>query len=389
MRWASSGLFCGRIYFLQMRIVVLIASLFFSLTTSAQNLLVNGSFEDENICTEYKEPCAPEGWFGNTGGFKNYIVDSGSAYDGSHYLAIEAGRTRNKYQRSYTRAQLLCNLREGNKYRLQFFLKAPTRILDSIGVYFTTTDFLFDKNFLYKIEPTAYVIDENKPDTGNHGWQKVSFIYTAKGTEKYVTIANFSKRDINGETGLQGETHFFVYLDAVSLTPLNPDEQLCGDWQAARTQIYEVNDRHEYFERYVRFYRTQNKVAEPPKLSLTRIHKSQKLVLKDELFIPGRSNLQSSGYAFLDNFSAGLPVKSVDNVEIVTYADSAGDAIATDEISMQRAVLVKEYFRRKLNVEEKNIKINGQQTGQSAPVTTAPQAKPKKRRMEILIYHHE
>jgi outer membrane protein OmpA-like peptidoglycan-associated protein len=372
-----------------MRFFIFISFLLLSLVASAQNLLINGSFEDENICTEYHEPCAPEGWFGNTGGFKNYIVDSGSAYDGSHYLAVEAGRTRNKYQRSYTRTQLLCNLREGNKYRLQFYLKAPTKILDSIGIYFTATDFLFDKNFLYKIDPTAYVIDENKLAGDNNGWQKASFIYTAKGNEKYVTIANFSKRDINGETGLPGESHFFVYLDAVSLVPLNPDEQLCGDWQAARTQIYEVNDRHEYFERYVRFYRTQNKVAEPPKLSLTRIYASKKIVLKDELFIAGRSNLHSNGYAMLDNFCGNLTGPSIDNIAITSYADSTGDAPGTDEISIQRTGLVKEYLRRKLNVEEKNITVNGQQPGQSSTGAPNTQGKQKRRRVEVVIHLHE
>jgi len=372
-----------------MKLCFFLNFLLFSLLSSAQNLLVNGSFEDENICTEYHEPCAPEGWFGNTGGFKNYFVDSASAFDGSHYLAIEAGRTRNKYQRSYTRTQLLCNLRKGNKYRVQFFLKAPTSILDSIGIYFTPTDFLFDKNFLYTIDPTAYAIDENKPDPNSHRWQKINFTYTATGNEKYMTIANFSKRDINGETGLPSETHFFVYLDAVSLMPLNPDEKLCGDWEMARTLIYEVNDRHEYFERYVRFYRSQNKVAEPPKLSLTRIYKSQKLILKDELFMPARSNLQNEGYAVLDNFCNNLTSQSVDNAEIETYADETGNAIANDEISLQRGALIKEYIRRKFNIQEKRIKVNGQQQGQVTTSTPSSSAKPKKRRVELMIYLHE
>jgi hypothetical protein len=28
----------------------------------AQNLLLNGDFEEENICSEYKVNCAPEAW---------------------------------------------------------------------------------------------------------------------------------------------------------------------------------------------------------------------------------------------------------------------------------------------------------------------------------------
>lgn len=357
------------------------------LLLTAQNLLVNGSFENENICTEYHEPCAPEGWFGNTGGFRNYFVDSATAYDGSHYLAIEAGRTRNKYQRSYTRTQLLCNLRKGNQYKVQFFLKAPTNILDSFGIYFTPTDFLFDRNLLHQLEPTAYVIDQNKPDSSNHDWQKINFIYTANGEEKFLTIANFSRRDINEETGIPNEIHFFAYLDVVTLLPVNPDEKLCGDWQAAKTLIYEMNDRHEYFERYVRFYRSQYKVAPPPKLSLTRLYKSQKLVLKDELFVHGRSNLTTEGYSMVDNFCRNLTRHSVDEAEVTTYANAEGDAIGTDEISVQRGALIKEYIRRKLGIEEKQIKINGEQPGKTS--LKQPSAKPGKRRIELIIYRHE
>jgi len=368
-----------------MRLHVLIVSILLPFISFGQNLLVNGSFEDENICTEYHEPCAPEGWFGNTGGFKNYFVDSAFAYDGTHYLAIEAGRTRNKYSRSYTRSQLLCSLRPGNKYRVQFFMKAPTDILDSIGVYFTPYDFIFDKNSLQKIDPTAYVIDQNKPDAGNHNWQKITFTYTAKGDEKYLTIANFSKRDINGETGLASETHFFAYLDAVSLTPMNPDERLCGDWEKARIAIYQMDDRHEFFERYIRFYRSQNKIATPPKLSLTRIFKSAKFVLNDELFIPGRGNLQNNGFTTLDNFCNSLSSQAVDYAEIGSYTDTTGSIYASDEISTQRAALVKEYVRRKFKMEEKNIKVNGSQKGQVVVGTT----KPKRRTIEILLFLHE
>ncbi|MCW3118195.1 MAG: OmpA/MotB domain protein [Chitinophagaceae bacterium] len=372
-----------------MKRFIVFLSFLFPFLSSSQNLLVNGGFEDENICTEYHEPCAPEGWFGNTGGFKNYFIDSGFAQEGSHYLAIEAGRTRNKYQRSYTRTQLLCNLRTGNKYRLQFFLKSANNILDSIGVYFTPYDFILDKNLLYKIEPTAYVIDENKPVPGNTGWQKITFAYTATGNEKYLTIANFSKRDINGETGLPLETHFFVYLDGVSLSPLNPDEKLCGDWEKAKMVIYQVDDRHEFFERYVRFYRSQNKIAEPPKLSLTRIYKTEKLVLKDGQFITGRSNLQQAGYAALDSFCNNLTSRTLDNAEIGSYAGDTGDEFATDEIAVQRAALVKEYIRRKLNLEENKIKIDGMQQGPSSSIKTSTPGQGRKRRVELLIYVHE
>src|SRR5258706_16061053 len=69
-------LFCDQIRYSIVKAYFLLLFLLGSILSSAQNLLVNGGFEDENICTEYHEPCAPEGWPGNTGRFKNYFVDS-------------------------------------------------------------------------------------------------------------------------------------------------------------------------------------------------------------------------------------------------------------------------------------------------------------------------
>ena len=105
--------------------------------------------------------------------------------------------------------------------------------------------------------------------------------------------------------------------------------------------------------------------------------------------MPARSNLQNEGYAVLDNFCNNLTSQSVDNAEIDTYADETGNAIANDEISLQRGSLIKEYIRRKFNIQEKRIKVNGQQQGQVTTSTPSSSAKPKKRRVELMIYLHE
>ncbi|MBS1609258.1 MAG: hypothetical protein JSS70_10970, partial [Bacteroidetes bacterium] len=98
-------------------------------------------------------------------------------------------------------------------------------------------------------------------------------------------------------------------------------------------------------------------------------------------------NLTNEGYTLLDNFCGNLTSQSVDYAEITTYVDSEGDAISTDEISLQRSSLVKEYIRRKIGVAEKFIKVKGQQKTPTAIENSS--AKPKKRRMELIIYMHE
>ena len=79
----------------------------------SQNLLLNGGFEEENICTEYKMNCAPEAWLVNDDVFNNYFKDASRAYQGSHCMSIEAGRDRKTFKRTFIRAQLLCGLRKG------------------------------------------------------------------------------------------------------------------------------------------------------------------------------------------------------------------------------------------------------------------------------------
>jgi outer membrane protein OmpA-like peptidoglycan-associated protein len=203
-----------------------------------------------------------------------------------------------------------------------------------------------------------------------------------------MTIANFSKRDINGETGIPLETHFIVYLDAVSVTPVNPDEKLCGDWERAKMAIYQVDDRHEFLERYVRFYRSQGKLADPPKLSLTQIHKTEKILLKDEWFVPARSILEQKGYAVLDSFCNRLLNRSIDSAAIGCYIGDEGDLLAADEIGLQRASMVKEYLRRKLVISEKKITILAAQQA-AAPNKNTTGGQSRKRRIEILLAVHE
>jgi hypothetical protein len=100
---------------------------------SAQNLLLNGDFEEENICSEYKVNCAPEAWLYTVPSLIYYYFDEKGAYNGKHYVSLLAGHTRKPFYRTFVRSRLLCGLHKGNTYRLQFYIKSLHPILDSIG----------------------------------------------------------------------------------------------------------------------------------------------------------------------------------------------------------------------------------------------------------------
>ena len=54
----------------------------------AQNLLMNGGFEEENICTEYEKNCAPEGWISTSLYADYYFDDAPNAFEGNHFVGL-------------------------------------------------------------------------------------------------------------------------------------------------------------------------------------------------------------------------------------------------------------------------------------------------------------
>jgi hypothetical protein len=234
-----------------------------------QNLLPNGGFEDENNCTEFKIDCVPEAWISNERGLTNYITDSARSYEGRHCFSIEAGHSTRPFQRTFIRSELLCRMKKGNKYRLEFFIRSPHPVLDSIGINFDTTEPLLDKRPVHAIRPSLYIADNRsnvfKKDSN---WQKVTLDYTATGEEKFMMIANFSKADITGSTGISRRYNFYILLDNISLVPLDPKERLCNNWQDVKKDIYNMNERHQYMERVLRLRKTDPAKKVQPGLML-------------------------------------------------------------------------------------------------------------------------
>src|ERR1043165_9157244 len=101
----------------------------YSIHAWSQNLIPNGGFEDENICTEYIKNCAPEAWIA-TSLYANYYFDAAimentvAAHGGTHYLGITAGSLGMPGIRNFVRSRLLCGLQEGHQYKLVMYLHA-------------------------------------------------------------------------------------------------------------------------------------------------------------------------------------------------------------------------------------------------------------------------
>lgn len=353
----------------------------------SQNLILNGGFEEENICTEYKVNCAPEAWLINDDVFNNYFKDPYMAYQGSHCMSIEAGRDRKPFKRTFIRTQLLCGLRNGNRYRVEFFIKSPHSILDSIGIYFSSTDLLFDKRPLQTIKPSLYLADNHKQFKNDNSWQQVVLDYTANGDESFFAIANFSKRDITGETGIALENRFFAFVDNVSIVPLNPNEKLCDDWQTTMAEIYDQDERHEFLSRNIRNRRAFQPM--PVVLEPNKIIRIDTLILQEVLFAVGKAYLEKDSYMLLDSFCRKVVGKKVDSVVVEGHTDNAGTYELNNRLSSARVQTVLNYFAGRAFVKPNRIVARA--WGETKPVAdnSTPQGRQRNRRVEVLVYIRE
>jgi len=356
----------------------------FPLHLIGQELLVNGGFEEENICSEYKVNCAPEAWIYTVPSYFYYFKDRALAHGGEHFVSIIAGHAKKPYYRTFVRSRILCGLRKNHTYELRFYIKSLHPILDSIGVYFTSYDFLFEREPYKKITPTLYLKDAVQKPSKSSLWQQIIFQYKATGTESFITFGNFSKADITGPTGLNRENNYFVLLDDVSLRPTDVSEQLCSDWKNTMKDIYAQDERHEYLGREIK--ESKNKPLQTIRTSITQIQKIDTLVLPDVLFATNSFNLTSEANKVLDSFIISTKKLIVDSIQVHGHTDNRGSYTSNEILSQKRALSVLDYLQPHFN---RNIQANG--WGSSKPVAdnNTPGGRQRNRRVEIYLYARE
>jgi outer membrane protein OmpA-like peptidoglycan-associated protein len=370
-----------------MKYISLVFLQFIAAVSFCQHLLVNGSFEEENICTEYRVDCAPEGWISTSDGFSNYLKNPALAFDGEHCMAIKAGHTNKLFDRTYIRSQLLCRLRKGNEYQIDLFIKSRHSILDSFGIYFTSMDFLYHPPPLNKIAPNIYAADnEMDLSQSDTGWQQLRFNFVANGTEAFITLGNFSRRNITGSTGIDRENNFYILIDKISLIPKNINEKKCNDWEQIKKEIYDINERHHYLRRKIKQHDPN---TPPPQLTSTLLPVMETIVIPDMLFATGVSNLSPAGNYFLDSICNFNDLSMIDSIVIEGHTDAVGDPAFNQQLSVERAVSVKNYILLKTGLNNQKIITRGFGSHRPVADNQTNEGRSSNRRVEIIIYKNE
>ena len=371
-------------YICQVKRFLLLWLFSFPLFLFSQNLLMNPGFEEENICLEFDKNCAPEAWISTSLYADYYFDDAPNAYEGAHFTGLILARKERPQLRNYLRSRLLCGLRKGAQYKLEFYIRSRHKIFDSVGIYFSTADFLYEKDRIRNSRPQLF-ISKDSSLKATEQWQKVSLIYTANGDENFINIGDFNKKghefksirpDLNQS--------FYFFLDKISLTPVNPSEHLCQGVESIKEEEYEFNARHDKLDRLIYHYTKTPPEITP--LSKTTIQRIDTLIIPDVLFATNSYALNKTANGLLDSLLIQTKKFLVDSLVIEGHTDNQGTVILNQKLSENRAVSVAKYFDNQVS---STIITRGWASQKPVADNRTAVGRQKNRRVEIYIYVRE
>ena len=244
-----------------MKYIYLAVSCLFTITVSAQNLVLNPSFENFSSC-----PLGPSEFENATNWthpFNNVIGDTCSTSDlystcspfgalgvgvPANIMGNEAAHTGNTYAgfiayegfsafgcnslfgsnwREYVQGQLSAPLQAGQTYCVSFYLSLADNVkwsTNDIGVHFANSQVSVNctsvSNSVLQLTPQLEYTGSDIDQV--NGWVELSWEYTATGGESHIIIGNF-KNDANTSYTCVNQNAFnpysYYYIDDVSVVP--------------------------------------------------------------------------------------------------------------------------------------------------------------------------
>lgn len=347
------------------------------------NLLMNGGFEEENICAEYNQNCAPEGWISTSLFADYYFDDAPNAFEGQHFVGLPLVNNGGLAGRNFLRTRLMCGMRKGEQYKLEFYVRSLHDVFDSIGVYFSGNDFLFQRDKLRNTKPQL-LLNQMAALAPSKTWQKVSAVYTATGEENFLSIGDFKKgsHSLSDRPDLGREYYFF--LDSISLTPVNPKEHLNAKADSLRKEEYRFDARHKLLDRMI-YVLSKNPPPVPP-APKTVVQRVDTLIIPDVLFATDSYALGAEAKTLLDAFAKNATGYNVDSLVVEGHTDNQGSIAHNQKLSESRAASVTTYLQTAVHSP---AITRGWASDRPVADNRTAQGRQKNRRVEIYLYVHD
>lgn len=221
------------------------------LTTLAQNLVPNPSFENYTLCPDGASQLDRlTDWFNPNGGTADYFnacftTGGGNMDVPNNFFGIQSPVTGNGYiglymhyyftlYREYAEVKLIDSLIAGNKYYVAFSVSladSSNFATDDIGIYFSN-DSLLNMSSFDNFSVTPHVESTQGTFLSDKTiWYFITGEYIANGGEKFLTLGNF-KDDANTDTipvpnggSLSNDYFCYYYIDNICVSMTAND---CG-----------------------------------------------------------------------------------------------------------------------------------------------------------------
>lgn len=361
-------------------------------SVKSQNLIPHPSFESHTDCPKDEEHYTlqyAKGWFtkpwltsegyemehspdyfhecnkgkyGNPDNFMGYQPAS----DGEAYTGIYVAKVNT---REYMQAKLDTPLEKGKHYWIQANVSLADRCLIAID---QISALLHSKKQFKGEEPGAIGLDAAmKPGlsgqslTDKKDWTPLSGCYQAKGGEKFLALGNFRSDEetpihwVKKDSEKEALKRSYYYVDEVRVRPCKAAEECpCQvKFDSLLTQLDE-----------------SLKHSDSAAIRLQQIH-----------FKTDQAQLLPWSYPELNEIAGYVKNQSSLNVHIQGHTDDRGSDEHNQNLSEDRALVVKQYLQLQ-GVNEEQISYEGFGATQPIASNETPLGRQKNRRVEILIF---
>ncbi len=260
--------------------------------------------------------------------------------------------------REYIQGTLSSPMIPGKSYFVRFWVRngAHVRAVNNLGVLFLTTP--LHKDDCYQIDREPHFNEKQVIDPAPNSWAPVSGKVTATDTFRYFIIGNFfSNEETTVKNGGDPTSKSYIFIDDVYIAEVLSKEQIAA---------------------------LKAKKAKS-KSSIAAAATTQSTIIFDKVYFPTDSwKLKPTSHLQLDELAQWMKANPNSRILIKGHTDKRGDEAYNQQLSTQRAQSVAQYLYQQQIAEER---IAAKGYGASQPLNTGNDsaALQRNRRVEFEI----
>ena len=348
----------------------------------AQELVTNGSFEQENTCIEYDQTCSPEGWRNTAFLPFGYQRQPIAGHDGVHYLPMVVEDVGVSNFRTYWQTMLRCPMQKGVSYKISFYANALGAKFNpvNLGLLFKEKEVTQRRVWPILFKPSVQLTARDVTANKKSEWVKIDVEYVANGNEQFLVVGNFLTDDEMTRHRKPRSQKVTYCVDELSVkgprdtADCEPSYQV-QEWLAGRL-------------RHTPVYGEPPVVKAPPVVQKPEPVKEEPhidtLVLQDVLFRFDSGSLTPEASHVLDTIVTRLQKRPYKKIRVEGHTDSLGTDAYNMDLSGRRANSVMQYFIKK-GMDTNLIEAEGKGEGRPVATNRSDEGRRRNRRVEILV----